>query len=101
MLAVALVALMISTGIWAERRYRKAKASYEKSLIYHRTNAAFCRFSLEAKPPIWVPNPFMPSEAERDRERRSAEYHEEMILKYESALRHPWLPVPPDPPKPE
>lgn len=32
---------------------------------------------------------------------RAVEYHAAMKRKYERAARHPWLPVPPDPPLPE
>ena len=100
MIAVAAVALMISGAAWATRRHRQAVASYEERLIYHRTNAGFNRSSLEAKPLTWIPIP-PPSPAELDRYRRGAEYHEAMVLKYERALRYPWLPASPDPPEPE
>src|SRR5262245_48388973 len=32
--------------------------------------------------------------------RRRQEYHAQLRRKYERAARHPWLPVPPDPPAP-
>lgn len=32
---------------------------------------------------------------------RLAAYHAALRLKYEYAARHPWLPVPPDPPPPK
>ena len=32
--------------------------------------------------------------------RASSNYHLELILKYEAAAKHPWLPVDPDPPAP-
>jgi hypothetical protein len=32
--------------------------------------------------------------------RALASFHQAMVVKYEYALVHPWLPVPPDPPEP-
>jgi hypothetical protein len=101
LIAVAVVALTISGASWATRRYREAVVSYENRLIYHRTNAAFLRYSPEAQPFTWIPPIPAPSPAEIDRSRRGAEYHEAMVLKYERALRYPWLPIGPDPPEPE
>ena len=97
MVAVTAVALLLG----AQRRYRENEASYRRALTYHRTNAAFCRFNIETKPPVWVPNPFSLSATDLDRERRRAEYHEAMVLKYERAARHPGLPVAADLPEPE
>jgi hypothetical protein len=100
MIVVAIVAFTISTATWARRRWREAEEFYQEKLTYHRSNAAFCRFPLENHPPIWVPAP-PPSRADLEWARRGVEYHEAMILKYERAVRYPWLPVSPDPPKPE
>jgi hypothetical protein len=101
MIVVAAVALTISGASWATRRYREAVASHEKRLIYHRTNAAFLRYYPEAQPFTWMPPIPPPSPADLDRSRRGAEHHEAMVLKYERALSHPWLPVAPDPPEPK
>jgi hypothetical protein len=100
MIATMIVAISISTGTWVRQRWLKAEAFYHEKLTYHRTNAAFHRFSLEKKPLVWVPIP-PPSAADLDWARRSAEYHEAMILKYERALHYPWLPVAPDPIAPQ
>jgi hypothetical protein len=52
-------------------------------------------------PPEAGTDAFQEWEREQERQRKRVEHFGQLRLKYERAARYPWLPVAPDPPKPE
>jgi hypothetical protein len=84
MMAVAFVALMIAwSSRWSDCKYRAA---------VHATLAAERRFFVAQRGR---------TDRARDRQRREAEWHEEMSRRFERAKWIPWPFGPTEPPRPE
>jgi|SRR5215467_5754768 len=94
MIAVAVVALICAAAvILRERKERFGRIARRhwhavelSSLVGHADMLGTPRF---------------PRETFALRRKRVIDWHREMARKYRGAARHPWLPVEPDPPKPE
>jgi hypothetical protein len=108
MIAVAVVA----TGVWSceiARRARRfqllAAAMQERELV---ARAAVCleagAAQFKGTCDFMIPEDFDPETARlsaySERYRRLFFHYRRMRQKYETATRHPWLPVEPDPPLP-
>jgi hypothetical protein len=102
MVAVAIVAILIGTGLEINRRLRRfARLAGHHSRVAIEQFGTFMAFggdsaALDEVPPAgWGPARYL------RRLKASIGHHHAMALKYESAARYPWLPVAPDPPEPE
>jgi hypothetical protein len=89
MVAVALVGLMF--GIPLELKSRSQRFQRVANEHLDRTRPIY---SLVGMPIGWKPPPLPRISRESDL------YHKQMATKYEFAARYPWLPVAPEPPKP-
>jgi len=95
MIAVAVVGF----AFWVHQLW-EVRAARQRRADFHLTRS-FYTFSRT------VPGPNVPdarvraSIAAESSVRVLPDYHRRMYLKYEHAARYPFLPVPPDPPRPE
>jgi hypothetical protein len=90
MLAVALVAASLGGFGWVEALIQRRALCLRRATDYAvRRQTLCCRL------------PDHPTAEERDRNRILAAYYDRLVQKYERAAARPWLPVEPDPPRPE
>jgi len=97
MVAVAVVGLLLATGMWAAKMWRLSRG--------HRAITS-SHATLEAEVRFWVAEwERCPGSALRTQmmgeQARKADNSRRMMLKYDRAACYPWLPVAPDPPEPE
>lgn len=78
-------------------RHAECKLAFELSVRGEHFQAIFC--GPDGCRYFTVPE--AKTDQERDRMRALAEYHALMENKYERAAHYPWLPIEPDPPRPE
>ena len=92
MIAVAVVALLMTGAFEVERARRRADEYRMLAARY----AMYQAFSL-AEVKLYRENHFIQLET---RERARASHYGALAAKYQRAARYPWLPVEPDPPEP-
>ena len=106
MVAAAVVAIALFSGIWLTRMGRLAGV-YEQRALYHAQQELTTREAIEdqlahirriamypEKDPLYLRLQHLQGK------NPSADYHAAMRDKYELASRRPWQPVTPDPPPP-
>jgi hypothetical protein len=116
MIAVAVVAIILGSGLQACRTYRKSQMFAEKAKFHsfrewqrRRLVAAIVYpAELNRKRALLFPSERKDllesaeiSERVAKHEGIRADYQAALKTKYERAARYPWLPVEPDPPEPE
>ncbi|MHC5539080.1 hypothetical protein ACYOEI_12750 [Singulisphaera rosea] len=93
MIAVVVLALAFGGLVTLQRmatrmqRYRVLAREHQRLEVVNRLTSQGLVMNGATKPGV-------------ERHNVLAEYHHVLNLKYEFAFRHPWLPVPPDPPEP-
>ncbi len=95
MVIVAVVAL----SIWAKFQVN-ARRTYFSQLVthYYEKKYAFSTFAYSGPGGAIMKERLKADEVRRA---KASVYYSNLIEKYERASRYPWLPVDPDPPKPE
>lgn len=118
MVAVAILALTMGGTTGAVRLYRRHQDLYFRFILHEVVAATLARGdpSMDMvdrfRVHIGIENGKLidraPTESEKDEARRQMarrlrgiHYHSQLARKYKHAARYPWLPVEPDPPKPE
>jgi hypothetical protein len=118
MVAIAIIAV-ISGGFIQVRKWRRLSIAYGRKASEYAVAAQFDgmdaaraeayltriqeRMASTTDPSHVAMLRQMEGEKIRDSEsgRRSSEYLSRLVIKYQHAARYPWLPVEPDPPRPE
>lgn len=104
LIAVAVVAFLLAGGLWVAEMLRVRGRHLDRVALHTRGlqaiefEAAKGRKRLQTRP-----GPAVEQAWERfvAGNRPWIAYHRRMLAKYRRAARYPWLPVPPDPPRPE
>jgi hypothetical protein len=101
MVAVAIVAILMGVGLDVgrrSRRFARLAADHSNAALEH-----FHTLMTLGGPPLLADIP--PTEPgplrSLHRENALVSYHSALTKKYQRAARYPWLPVAPEPPKPE
>jgi len=111
MIAVAVVALMVASGVEMRRLYRLSSYYRNQATVAKRAQKYRIGELVRAERRVkerqaWVadgsarPGTVRTSIAIRDQISRQIDYWRNLKSKYERAARYPWLPVDPDPPEP-
>ena len=104
MILVALLAVGLGWGLHLdrlEREYQSRTLEFSRKVGESEADLALLETRLKLRFPRMTPAEEAATRLEIRKLAEDVAYYKRMHLKYKRAHRRPWLPVPPDPPKPK